>query len=51
VVGLHFFENKTNGEMKPLATRKEEKTIVPMSGEKTCITPANYIMRKKVFCN
>jgi hypothetical protein len=32
VVGLHFFENKTNGELKPIATRKEEKTIVPLSG-------------------
>jgi hypothetical protein len=33
VVGLHFFENKTNGKMKPIGPRKEEKTIVPLSGE------------------
>jgi hypothetical protein len=40
--GLHFFENKTNGEMKPIAPRKEEKTIVPRGGERTCPTPANH---------
>jgi hypothetical protein len=35
--GLHFFENKTNGKMKPIGPRKEEKTIVPCGGREPAL--------------
>jgi hypothetical protein len=37
VVGLHFFENKTNGKMKPIGPRKEEKTIVACGGREPAL--------------